>query len=129
MRSVLSVLALALALGGCSGSDVIVNPAQDIVGTWEENFTIAGSGQDIVLALNGNVISGTGNFCEEALTCGSLAVSGTLSGNQVQMSLTFTALSPPMGNPSTLTFIGKLTSPTTLSGTLGTTQIVTYHKV
>jgi hypothetical protein len=129
MRSVKSVLLLALFAIGCSDT---VGP-RNIVGKWDQDFSFPGSFLEMDLTLNGSMISGSGNWCGEAGPCGILTVSGTVNGDAVQLDLTYTPQLPMPGPMSTQHFDGRLTSPNSLRGSIsaGTpvfTQNVSYHR-
>jgi hypothetical protein len=116
MRSVKSVLLLALVVGGCS-SDA-VSPVL-IAGKWTQDFTIPGNFLEMTLTPAGSMISGTGDWCGEAGPCGILAVTGTTTGLEVHIDLVFTATSPNGTFPSFEDhFDGRLISPSSLQGTI-----------
>lgn len=87
MRSVKSVLLLALVVAGCSDT---VGPG-NIVGKWDQDFTVPGNSLEMDLTLAGSVVSGSGDWCAEAGPCGIVTVTGTVNGNAVQLDLTFFA--------------------------------------
>jgi hypothetical protein len=129
MRSVKSVFSLALVLIACSDP---VGPGS-IVGKWNQDFSFPGSFFEMDLTLSGSTVSGAGNWCGEAGPCGVVSVTGTVSGDLVQLDLTYTAQIPTPGPASTQQFRGRLTSPTVLKGALGvgTPQInpnISYHR-
>lgn len=119
MRSVKSVLLLALFAMGCGGADAFEGPAS-IDGTWSEVFSIPGSGMDMVLTSNGSTVSGTGDFAGEAGPAGNVAVTGTIEGIAVHLDLTFTQELPQTGPTTLKHFDGQFTSPNTLKGSLTT---------
>ena len=129
MRSVKSVLLLALVLGGCSDSFAPVF----ITGKWDEDFTVPGSSLEMDLTLSGSTISGTGNWCAEAGPCGVLTVTGTVNGNAVQLDLTYIPQFPTALPQSTHHFSGQLTSLNSLQGSVslgtpGTDQHMGFHR-
>ena len=129
MRSVKSVLLLALVVGGCSDT---IGPGS-IVGKWDQAFSIPGSFLEMDLTLTGSMISGGGNWCGEAGPCGIAIVTGTVDGDAVQLDLTYTPQLPTPGPMSTQHFAGRLTSPNSLQGSLsigtpGSAQNVSYHR-
>jgi len=65
MRSVKSVLLLALVVAGCSDP---IGPT-NIVGKWDQDFSFPGSFLEMDLTLTGSMISGGGNWCGEAGPC------------------------------------------------------------
>jgi len=126
MRSVWSVLLLAVAVSGCSDT---IFPRDSIAGVWTRDFSLAGNFENMGLSIDGNVVSGTGNFCGEAGPCGSLGIVGTISANQVHLDITRTQLTPTTGQPVTSHFDGRLTSETVLSGMFADNSTATWHKV
>ena len=129
MRSVKSVLLLALVVGGCSDT---VGPGS-IVGKWDQDFSVPGSFLEMDLTLTGSAIAGAGNWCGEAGPCGIVAVAGTVNGDAVQLDLTFTPQLPIPGPMSTQHFDGRLTPRSSLQGSLsigtpGSAQNVSYHR-
>ena len=116
MRSVKSVLLLALVVGGCS-SDTL--GPKTITGRWVQDFTVAGNFMEMNLIPLGSNISGTGDWCGEAGPCGTLAVTGTTTGLEVHLDLAFTATFPNGTFPSFEDhFDGRLISPSSLQGTI-----------
>jgi hypothetical protein len=129
MRSVKSVLSLALVVIACSDP---VGPG-NIVGKWQQDFSIPGAFFEMDLTVSGSTISGSGNWCAEAGPCGIVTVAGKGSGNLVQLDLTYTPQVPTPGPSSTLQFRGQLTSRNSLQGALGvgTPQLnpnISYHR-
>ena len=129
MRSVKSVLFLALVVSGCSDP---VGPT-NIVGKWAEDFSIPGSSMEMDLTLTGSIVSGSGNWCGEAGPCGIVTVTGTAYGDLVQLDLTYTPRLPIPGPMSTQQFRGRLTSPNSLNGATGAgtpafTPNVSFHR-
>jgi hypothetical protein len=129
MRSVKSVLLLALFAIGCSDT---VGPG-NIVGKWNQDFTVPGNSLEMDLTLAGSIVSGSGDWCAEAGPCGILTVAGTVNGTAVQLDLTFSAQFPTPLPQSTQHFDGRLTSPNSLRGSIGVgtpvfTQNVGYHR-
>ena len=107
MRSAMLVAGLALALGGCSSS---TSPSLGPVdGRWSEVFALPGFSTTMDLRTNGNAVSGTGEWCGEALRCGSLTVTGTVQDNTLHLALSF-------DNGNTLTFDGKMADMISLVG-------------
>jgi hypothetical protein len=84
MRLAMSVFFFGLAVVGCSDS---FGPGT-IDGMWL-HVTVPGSSLSMVLARSGSTVSGTGNWCGEALGCGTTTVTGTVSGNKVHLVTTF----------------------------------------
>jgi hypothetical protein len=129
MRSVKSVLLLALVVSGCSDP---VGPGS-IVGKWDQDFSVPGSFLEMDLTLTGSIVSGSGNWCGEAGPCGIVTVTGTVNGDAVQLDLTFSPQLPILGPMSTQHFSGRLTSPNALKGSVGVgtpvfTQNVSFHR-
>lgn len=84
MRLATSVLFLALAAVGCSDS---LGPVS-IDGMWS-HVAVPGSSLNMVLSRSGSTVSGPGNWCGEALGCGTTTVTGTVTGNKVHLVTTF----------------------------------------
>ena len=130
MRSVKSVLLVALVAGACSNA---VSPT-NLVGKWAEDFSIPGNFFEMNLTLNGSSISGGGQWCGEAGPCGTVAVTGTVSGSDVHLDLVSTAQIPTVGSPTTSHFDGRLTSATTLRGSITSEtsgaqpRVISYHR-
>src|SRR5258708_31814680 len=99
LMSIASVLVLGVAANGCSDS---IGP-KSIVGVWEQDNTVPGSGLAISLALDGSAVSGPGTWCGEALGCGTTSTTGVATGNKVHLVTTF-------DNGLVETFDGTLTS-------------------
>ena len=112
MRSVLSVLLLALVASGCSG---VVDP-QGIAGRWSQPFDFPGSSFEMDLTTNGSRISGTGSWTGEACCAGTVSVTGTINGVAVHLDITETSTFHGGGGLSH--FDGTLVSPWLLHGTI-----------
>jgi hypothetical protein len=110
MRSVKSVLLLAVIVGGCS-SDVF--GPESINGAWAEDFSIPGNFFAMTLGASGSTISGNGNWCGEAGPCGLTTITGTINGLSVHLDFVVTSQS---GASSTEHFDGVLTSSHSLRG-------------
>jgi hypothetical protein len=104
MRRIASML-LLVAMGGCTS---LTEPGL-IAGSWSEDFTVAGSGLDMLLSVNGSIISGTGHWSGEALGSGTTVVAGTLSSGVVTLVTTY-------DNGTIENFSGALHSSDALSG-------------
>ena len=116
MRSVKSVLLLALVVGGCSSDGL---GPKTIIGNWVQDFTVPGSFMEMNLMSTGSIVSGTGDWCAEAGPCGTLTVTGTINGIAVHLDLFFTPTSPPQFTQSSDShFDGQLTSFTALKGSI-----------
>ena len=126
MRSVLSVLLLAVALSGCADT---IFPRDSIAGVWNRDFSVPGNFEQMALSIDGSVVSGTGGYCGEAGPCGSLGIVGTISGNQVQLDITLTQTMPTVGQPVTTHFDGRLLSEIELAGNFADHTQATFHKV
>lgn len=107
LMSVTSVFMLAVVANGCSDS---ISP-QSIVGLWDEDSSPAGNSLSMSLALNGSAITGQGNWCGEALGCGSTSTTGTATGDKIHLVTTF-------DNGEIQTFDGSLTSTNSLAGSV-----------
>jgi hypothetical protein len=115
MRSVKSVLLLALVVGGCSDA---AGPGL-IAGKWTQDFTVPGNITEMNLMTAGSIVSGTGDWCGEAGPCGTIAVTGTTTGLEVHLDLVFTSTFPPGIFPGFEDhFDGVLISPGSLKGSL-----------
>ena len=115
MRSVKSVLLLALVVGACSNT---LSPGF-IEGKWAQEFSFPGSSFEMRLTTNGGTISGSGDWCAEAGPCGTVAVMGTVNGSAIHLDQTFTPTFPPgILPPSVQHFDGRFTSFRLLEGTL-----------
>jgi hypothetical protein len=104
MRLAMSVLFLGFVTVGCSdafGPDTID-------GNWS-HVTVPGSSLSMVLTRSGSTVSGPGNWCGEALGCGTTTVTGTVSGNKVHLVTTF-------DTGQVETFDGAFTSVNSLKG-------------
>jgi hypothetical protein len=119
MRSVKSVLLLALLAMGCSGAERFVGPAR-IDGRWAEGFSIAGSFLEFELTSTGSTVSGSGDYCGEAGPCGTLSVAGTIDGLAVHLDLTFTEQVPRVGHTMIEHFDGEFTSADVIEGSIAT---------
>ncbi len=119
MRSVKSVLLLALVVMGCSGAERFLGPAT-IDGRWAEGFSIAGSFVGFDLRSTGSTVSGSGNYCGEAGPCGTISVAGTIDGLAVHLDLTFTEQVPRVGPTMIEHFDGQFTSVDVIEGSIAT---------
>jgi hypothetical protein len=99
MRSMMLVAALSFALGGCSSTTSPSATALD--GRWSEVFQLPGFSTTMNLRTDGTIVSGSGEWCGEALRCGTLTVTGTVRGNTLHLALSF-------DNGNTLTFDGMV---------------------
>lgn len=115
MRSMMLVLLLAAVAGGCS-SDTL-GPKQ-IDGVWLEDIFTPGSSLSLNLVSDGSTISGDGNWCGEALGCGTVAVAGSVNGTAIHLDLTLTEQTPQTGPATVEHFDGTVTLVNTLDGTL-----------
>lgn len=119
MRSVRSVWLLALLAVGCSGADPFTGPAV-IDGRWAEPFSFPGSSLGFDVTSSGSTVSGSGSYAGEAGPFGSLTVTGTVSGIEVHLDLTFTEQLPRPGNTTTEHFDGMFTSFDVIEGSIAT---------
>ena len=85
MRKVMSVLLIGAALAACSST---VDPAM-LAGNWSKAEPIPGNSVNFTLATSGSTISGTGNWCGEALGCGTLTVSGAVMGDAIHLDIVY----------------------------------------
>src|SRR3954468_20926347 len=117
MRSVMSVLAVAVAVvaGGCSSSNPVA--PGEVTGKWAQPFSIAGSFFEITLVASGTDVTGTGRACGEAGPCSNIAIQGTSGPSGVHLAFVSTQTVPTQGVTSSFRFDGKLVSVNTLRGT------------
>jgi hypothetical protein len=115
MRSVKSVLLLALVVTACSNA---LSPGF-VEGKWAQEFSYPGSAFEMQLTANGSTISGSGDWCAEAGPCGIVNVTGMINGSAVHLDLAVTPTMPP-GNftASFQHFDGRFTSFRLLEGAL-----------
>jgi hypothetical protein len=81
----MSVLLLGAALAACSST---LDPAM-LAGSWSKLEPIPENSVNMTLATSGSTISGTGNWCGEALGCGTLAVSGTIIAGAIHLDIVY----------------------------------------
>ena len=86
MRSVKSVLVLGALIGGCSSSTGL---GSSVVGKWSQVEQIPGNSVEMTLTSSGSRISGSGTWCGEALGCGLITVSGTVSGDAIHLDIAY----------------------------------------
>ena len=128
MRSLRCVLLLgALFALGCSDT---TSPTR-LNGTWRQDITIPGSGVEFTLATTGGAVSGSGQWTGEACCSGPVTVTGTATGGDVKLSLTFVATGGAIVPPRTETFEGRLIGADVLTGTVSGSDAVpvTYRRV
>jgi hypothetical protein len=115
MRPVMAISLVALVVSACSDS---LGP-RNIIGRWEEDFTVPGSSLDMDLTTSGSTVSGTGGWCDEAGSCGTAAVTGTVVGTAVHLNLDFTVTQPldALGF-FRQKFDGRITSQSSLEGSV-----------
>ena len=114
MRSVKSVLLLALVVGACSDT---TGPGF-VAGKWAQDFSFPGSYLEMSLTNDAGTISGNGDWCAEAGPCGTVAVTGTTTGVAVQLDLALTATLPSGVQTYVQHFDGHLASFGSLQGSL-----------
>jgi hypothetical protein len=105
VMSIASSLLLGVVANACSDP---VGP-ESIVGLWDMTATVPGNARDMTLALDGSTITGHGNWCGEALRCGTTSVTGTATGDRIHLITTF-------DDGRVEKFDGKLTSANALVG-------------
>jgi hypothetical protein len=112
-RALVSLLAFSLAavVVSCSGGSLTDSQsvARELNGTWSELFTIPGSSLVITLATHDTTVSGTGTYSNEAGPSGTMACTGTISGNAIDLDVVF-------DDRHVMHFTGELSSPTRLLG-------------
>lgn len=138
MRSVLSVLAVAVALGaqGCSNSVAPVPPGL-VAGKWALDFSVPGSFLEMTLVATGTEVTGSANACGEAGPCSTSTIGGKSDQTGVQLNFVTTVYLPQVGGPFMSTFDGKLVNANTLRGTIVdagsaeiaiTPSVLTFHR-
>jgi hypothetical protein len=117
MRSVMSVLAVAVAVvaGGCSSSNPVA--PGEVTGKWAQPFSIPGSFFEIALVASGTDVTGTGRACGEAGPCSDITIHGTSDASGVHLAFVSIQTVPTSGVTSSFRFDGKLVSANTLRGT------------
>ena len=131
MRSLVSVLLLALVGSGCSDA---LSP-EEITGRWAQDLSAVESSWEIDLTVRDAGIVGTGSWYGEACCSGTLAVAGTISGRAVHLDITSTGQFANGIQTSVSHFDGKLISPRLLEGTVTydtpgqLPQAVVYHRL
>jgi hypothetical protein len=81
----MSVLLLVVFGSACSDSIMGGN----VVGKWSQTEQFPGNSLTLNLVQNGSTVSGDGNWCGEALGCGTVTVTGTASGSTVHLDINF----------------------------------------
>jgi hypothetical protein len=111
MRLMMSIASMLLVgvVAGCSDP---VGP-ESIVGLWDLTETIPGNYQEMLLALDGSIVTGNGSACGEAARCGTSTVTGTAMGSRIHLVTTF-------DSGLIETFDGRLISANILEGTVVT---------
>ena len=106
----------ALLAIGCSDATA---PALKLNGTWITDSKAVGPIYSMTLATRGNLVAGTGEWFAEGCCSGTLALTGTVSGDVVRLDLVTTRAgeAPPV-SPIVQQFDGRLVGSSTLSGTL-----------
>jgi hypothetical protein len=105
MKPVLLVSLIAF-VAGCSSS---TSPSGPLAGTWAGVYTLPGLSSTMTLESTGSVVLGSGQFCGEALRCGTLTVSGTADGNKIHLDIRY-------DNGGRLFFNGQVVSYTSIVG-------------
>jgi hypothetical protein len=81
----MSALLLGAAVAACSGT---LDPAM-VAGNWSKMEPIPENSVSMTLTTSGSRISGTGNWCGEALGCGTLTVSGMVTGDLIHLDFVY----------------------------------------
>ena len=115
---------------GCSDATA---PALKLNGTWITDSKVVGPIYSMTLATRGNLIAGTGEWFAEGCCSGTLALTGSVSGDVVRLDLVPSRAGevPPV-SPFVQQFEGRLVGSSTLSGTLtlsGVRGAHAYRKV
>ena len=115
---------------GCSDATA---PALKLNGTWITDSKVVGPIYSMTLATRGNLIAGTGEWFAEGCCSGSLALTGSVSGDVVRLDLVPSRAGEPISvSPFVQQFEGRLVGSSTLSGTLtlsGVRGAHAYRKV
>ena len=106
MRLLMSVL-LVGAVAACSST---LDPAT-LAGTWSRLEQIPENSSDMTLTTSGSSISGSGNWCGEALGCGTLSVTGSVMGGAIHLDIAYS-------NGRIEHFDGRIKAFTTLDGSV-----------
>ena len=107
MRLVMSVLLVGVAVAACSSN---LDPAT-LAGTWSRIEPIPENSSDMTLTTSGSSISGSGNWCGEALGCGTLTVTGSVMGGAIHLDIAYS-------NGRIEHFDGRMRAFTTLDGSV-----------
>jgi hypothetical protein len=83
MRLVMSVLLVSAVASACSST---LEPAT-LDGKWTQTSTVPGNSFDMTLATSGLNVSGSGEWCGEALGCGTLTVTGAVNGDAIHLDI------------------------------------------
>lgn len=121
------VLLGALLALGCSDA---TGPAR-LNGSWTHEYGFPGSALTFTLATVGDAVSGTGSWTGEACCSGTVAITGTDIGGDVQLDFAFTSTAGAAIN-SSYHFAGRLIDRNTLFGAItsgGTTSPYEYRRV
>lgn len=111
-RSVCAIVALAFT--GCSAS---LTGLFSVDGSWAEVETIPGNALQMTLTSSGSRVTGSGTYAGEAGPSGTVAVTGSTSGNSVHLDLVLAQSTPASGPITRESFDGKVTA-TQLRGTM-----------
>ena len=125
-RRPLLLLGALLALG-CSDS---TGPAR-LNGSWTHDYGFPGSSLSFTLATAGDAVSGAGTWTGEACCSGTVTITGTDSGGDVELDFAFTSTGGVAIN-NTYHFAGRLIDRNTLFGAItsgGTTSAYEYRRV
>lgn len=125
-RRTLLLLGALLTLG-CSDS---TGPAR-LNGSWTHDYGFPGSSLSFTLATVGDAVSGTGTWMGEACCDGTVTITGTDTGGDVELDFVFTATSGLILTYS-YHFSGRLIDRNTLVGTItsgGTTSAYEYRRI
>jgi hypothetical protein len=94
----------------------------DAQGAWREDYAGLAPGFSFQFTLTdaSGVLSGTGSFSGEAGPVGTLAVTGTVANDSLQLRIIATTTSTPLAIPptDTETFVGVLSTTDQIDGTL-----------
>jgi len=113
MRSVSLVLSLALVMSGCSDT---LSPLA-LAGRWSELFMAGGFNLNMTLVPIGKNLTGNGDFCVELGGCGTVKVTGAVSGDAVHVDISYQSLNALMDG-FTQRFDGHLVSGNRLVGSV-----------
>ena len=122
-RRLFLLLGVLLATA-CSG---LTGPGY-LAGTWTQGGTFPGNSLQFTLNTDGDAVSGSGTWSGEACCDGTVTITGTVSGNDVTLSLLFVTRGGGLP-PRTSQFTGKVMVGGTMVGVFGSgSDSVVFHR-